>query len=122
MRGQTSKARADKAKLGRLLFWVGSLVLLAESWLLITRVSQFWNGSGAATLGWMAGLGALVQRALAVLVWNQGLLLAALAKVLVLCCPLALVCAGIVILRGVNRDAERASMNGAVVSFEGEER
>lgn len=121
MRGQTRKEQAGKARLGRVLLWVGFVVLLGESWLLISRFSELWNGSGAGTLGWMAALGALTRKALAVLVWNQGLLLAALAKVLVLCCPLALVCAGIAILRSVN-SGERASMNGAVASLEGENR
>ena len=119
---QTTKAQTGKAKLGRRLVWLGALVFFGESWLLIARASEFWKGSGAATLGWVAGIGTLAQKALSVLVWNQGLLLAALAKVLVLCSPLALVFAGIMVMRSVESGGERASMSGARASFEGENR
>lgn len=122
MQEQTSKAQAGKAKLGRTLVWLGALVFFVESWLLIVRASEFWNGSGAATLGWMAGIGALAQKALSVLVWNQGLLLAALAKVLVLCCPLVLVFAGIVIMKSLTNGSEGVLMNRAPTSLEGEDR
>lgn len=122
MQEQTSKAQAGKGKLGRTLVWLGALVFFVESWLLIVRASEFWNGSGAATLGWMAGIGALAQKALSVLVWNQGLLLAALAKVLVLCCPLVLVFAGIVIMKSLTNGSEGVLMNRAPTSLEGEDR
>jgi hypothetical protein len=102
MKGQMSKAHERRAKLGRALLWAGSLVLLAESWLLIERVIAFWRGSGAATLGWVAALGALAQRALSVLVWNQGLQLAAMAKVLILCCPLLVIAVGLGMVRRSN--------------------
>lgn len=122
MRDQTSKAKASKVKLGQTLVWLGALVFFGESWLLIAQASEFWKGSGAATLGWMAWLGALAQRALPVLVWNQGLLFAALTKVLVLCCPLVLVFVGIVIVRSMTSGDEGTSMNGAPASIEGENR
>jgi len=122
MRDQANRAQASKTKLGQALVWLGSLVFFGESWLLIAQANEFWKGSGAATLGWMAGLGALAQRALSVLVWNQGLLFAALAKVLVLCCPLVLVFVGIVIVRSMTSGAEGTSMKGAPASIEGENR
>src|SRR5215831_7111249 len=102
MNEQRSKTHEGKAKLGRALLWVGSLVLLGESWLLIERVSEFWRSSGAATLGWLAALGALTQRALSIFVWNQGLLLAAMAKVLILCCPLLAIAVGLGMVRQSN--------------------
>lgn len=103
MQAQTKAGLESRAKLGRWLLWLGSLVFLGESWLLIARVVEFWQGSGAATLGWMAALGATAQRALSLLVWNQGLLLAAIAKVLVLCCPLLVIAIGIGMVRQANQ-------------------
>ena len=72
----SEKAMGAKAKAGRAIFWLGTLVFAVESWLLIGQVANFWRGSGAATLGWMAAVGATVQKMLSVLAWNDGLLLA----------------------------------------------
>lgn len=102
MQGQTQTRSASKANVGRWLFWVGLMVFAAESWFLIMRMAEFWRGSGAATLGWTAALGATAQRAMSLLVWNQGMLLAAMAKVLVLCCPLVVLVAGISMMRQAN--------------------
>jgi len=80
---------------GRVMLWVGAAVLLGEVWMLLMQMSEFWQGSGAASLGWMAALGAAAQKAASFLVWNDGLLLAVAAKVLVLCCPLLVIAVGI---------------------------
>jgi hypothetical protein len=102
MQAHTTKMLSAKAKTGRVIFWLGTLVFAVESWLLIGQVVQFWEGSGAATLGWIAGVGATVQKLLSILAWNQGLLLATLAKVLVLCCPLLVIAVGFGMMRGTN--------------------
>jgi len=101
-RGQ-DKASAT-ATLGRVMMWTGAVVLLAEVGLLFERLNKFWQGSGAASLGWMAALGAAAQKAVSFLVWNDGLLLAVAAKVLVICCPLLIIAVGI----GLARKAELA--------------
>jgi hypothetical protein len=97
-----AKAMSAKAKTGRAIFWLGTSVFAVESWLLIGQVVKFWEGSGAATLGWLAGVGAAVQKLLSILAWNQGLLLATLAKVLVLCCPLLVIAVGFGMMRAAN--------------------
>ncbi len=122
MQAQTNKRIGGWAKLGRVLVWVGSLVFVGESWLLIAQASEFWRGSGAATLGWMAAIGALAQKVLSVLVWNHGLLLATMAKVLVLCCPLVILFAGFVIMRSVTHAEEAASIQEQGTSAEGDDR
>ncbi|HWZ97845.1 MAG TPA: hypothetical protein VN025_08800 [Candidatus Dormibacteraeota bacterium] len=126
MQGQTQKGfsgkSSDKAKVGRLMFWLGSLVFLGESWLLIARLAEFWRGSGAASLGLVAALGVVAQKALSILVWNQGLLLAAAVKVLVLCCPLVILFAGFVIMKSVTHANEGAAIKGQATSEEGDDR
>jgi hypothetical protein len=122
MQAQTSKRIGRWAKLGRAVVRVGSLMLVGESWLLIARAGEFWRGSGAATLGWLAALGALVQKALSVLVWSDGLLLAAMGKVLVLCCPLVILFAGFVMMKNVTHTNEAASVQGQSTSAEGDDR
>ena len=122
MRAQTNKRIGGWANVGRMFVWVGSLVLVGESWFLIARAGEFWSGSGAATLGWVAALGALVQKALPVLVWNDGLLLAAMAKVLVLCCPLVILFAGFVMMKSVNQASEATSVKQHGTSAEGDDR
>lgn len=93
---------SGKAKTGRVIFWLGTLVLAVESWLLIGQAAEFWRTAGAESLGWMAALGMATQKALALLVWDQGLLLAAAAKVLVLCCPLLVIAVGFGMMRKAN--------------------
>ena len=84
-----------KATAGRVMLWVGAAVLLGEAWMLLAHLEAFWQGSGAASLGWMAALGAAAQRAVSFVVWNDALLLAVAAKVLVLCWPLLVIAVGI---------------------------
>jgi len=122
MQAQTNKRIGGWARVGRTLVWVGSLVFLGESWLLIAQATEFWRGSGAATLGWVAAIGALAQKALSVLVWNNGLLLAAMAKVLVLCCPLVILFAGFVIMRSATHANETAPIQAQALSAKGDDR
>ena len=102
MAEQTKAGSLSKAKAGRALLWAGSLVLLGESWLLLEWARQIWAASGATTLGYAAGVAALAQRGLSILVWQDGLVLAAMAKVLVLCCPLLVVAVGLGMVRKAN--------------------
>jgi hypothetical protein len=122
MQGQTQTRIASKANVGRWLFWMGLAVFAAESWFLIMRLSEFWQGSGAATLGWLAGLGATAQRALSLLVWNQGMVLAAMTKLLVLCCPLVILLVGLVIMKNVAHASEAGSVKERGTSGEGDGR
>lgn len=119
MQEQARKGFGSKAKLGRWLLWLGSAVFAIESWLLIARMAEFWQGSGAATLGWMAALGAAAQRMLSLLVWNDGLLLAAMAKVLVLCCPLLVIAIGVGMVRQANLiDRGKSSVDSSAAEEE----
>ena len=99
MVAQTRNAGSSKANVGRALLWVGSLVFLAETWVLFRWLGEFWQSSGASAFGWVAALGTAVQKSAAALAWNQGVVLAAAVKVLVLCCPLVVVAVGIAMLR-----------------------
>ncbi len=96
-RGQTKASTTATA--GRVMLWLGAAIILGEAWMLLAQVETFWQGSGAASLGWIAALGAVGQKAVSFLVWNDGLLLAVAAKVLVLCCPLLVTAVGIGLIR-----------------------
>ena len=98
-RDKANRKANRKATAGRMMLWLGALVLLGEVWMLLMQMSELWQGSGAASLGWMAALGAAAQKAVSLFVWNDGLLLAVAAKVLVLCCPLLVIAAGIGLIR-----------------------
>ena len=102
MKEQTKSGSKGKGRVGRALLWAGLLVLLGESWLLIEQAREIWAASGAGTLGYAAGVAALAQRVLSILVWQDGLLLAAMAKVLVLCCPLLVIAVGLGMVRKAN--------------------
>lgn len=120
MTGQTRTGSANKAKTGRVLLLIGSLVLLGESWLLLEQAREIWATSGATTLGYAAGVAALAQRVLSILVWQDGLLLAAMVKVLVLCCPLLVIAVGLGMVRKAN--VLEASSNAEKISPAKEER
>src|SRR5262249_27472832 len=102
MTEQTRSGSKGKGKVGRALLWSGSLVLLVESWLLLEQAREIWAASGATTLGYAAGVAALAQRVLSILVWQDGLLLAAMAKGLGLCCPLVVIALGLGMVRKAN--------------------
>ncbi|HLZ12696.1 MAG TPA: hypothetical protein VKP58_08925 [Candidatus Acidoferrum sp.] len=89
----------EKAKAGRVMLWLGAIVLLGEAWMLLAQINEFWQGSGAAALGWTAAVGAAVQKAATFLVWGNGVALAVAAKVLVLCCPLLAIGVGMGLMR-----------------------
>jgi hypothetical protein len=96
MDAKTKKAgMSGKAVAGRVMLWVGASIFLGEAWMLLAQLNAFWQGSGAAALGWTAALGAAVQKAVTIMVWSDGLLLAIAVKVLVLCCPLLAIGGGI---------------------------
>src|SRR5262249_61589575 len=99
MTEQTRSGSKGKGKVGRALLWAGSLVLLGESWLLLEQAREIWAASGAATLGYAAGVAALAQRVLSILVWQGGLVVAAVDKVLALCIPLLGIAVGACIVR-----------------------
>ena len=105
------------AKAGRALLWIGGVVLLGEAAFLLSQLNVYWQSLGAASVGTIAGIGAAAQKAVTFLVWNDGLLLAAMAKVLILCCPLLAIAAGI----GLVRKAEYAEARESAVSAKAEE-
>lgn len=113
-----NEAGAKAAKTGLGLLWAGSVVLMGEAAFLMTQISAMWESSGARTLGWVAAAGATVQHLMALLAWNEGLLLAAAAKVLVLCCPLLAIAAGM----GMMRKAQYAEESDAASATAEEER
>ena len=107
-----------KAKTGRGLLWAGSVVLMGEAAFLLMQINAIWQNSGAKTLGWIAAAGATVQRMMALLAWNDGLLLATAAKVLVLCCPLLAIAVGM----GMMRKAQYVEESDAASATAEEER
>jgi len=119
---QSANEAGAKAKMGRALLLVGSVVLLGEAAFLMMQLSALWQSSGAARLGWVAAAGTIVQRAVAFLAWNDGLLLAAAAKVLVLCCPLLAMGVGLGLVRSTNLTRRMVdARERATPSLEGEQ-
>ena len=114
---QLTKEEGAKAKAGRALLWAGSVVLMGEAAFLLMQLSALWQSSGAATLGCVAAAGTMIQRMVAFLAWNDGLLLATAAKVLVLCCPLLAIAVGIGMLRGAQY-AEKPNAAGTTAKEE----
>jgi hypothetical protein len=108
MQHKPAASAKTHSKTGHTLAWIGALIFLGESAFILLQLADYWQSSGAATIGVIAALGLALQKLLTFFAWNHGLLLAAMAKVLVLCCPLAIIFVGMLMTTSTNNSASLA--------------
>lgn len=85
--------------LGKALLTLGGVFLVAQVALFSWHLTQYWDRAGAKAVGGLSALGMAAVHAVNTVAWNPGAALASSLQVLVLCWPLLLVAAGIVLLR-----------------------
>src|SRR5690242_16565078 len=90
----TGRKRMVKA-----LMLLGGILLVAEVALFSWHVEQYWDRAGAQAVGAFSAVGMAAVHLVNTVAWNPGAALAGSVQVLVLCWPLLLVAAGIVLLR-----------------------
>lgn len=85
--------------LGKALLTLGGIFLVAQIALFSWHVAQYWDRTGARAVGGFSALGMAAVHLVNTVAWNPGAAVASSLQVLVLCWPLLLVIAGIVLLR-----------------------
>jgi len=85
---------ARKQKAGHVLLAIGSVALVMQLWVLWLEAGAAWSRSAAESLGWMGALGLAMLRMVDFIAWNPNGILLSVARLLLLCWPVALMMAG----------------------------
>jgi hypothetical protein len=101
MQAQAGKA-ARKQKAGRILLAIGGAALFLQLWALWLEAGAAWTRGAAESLGWMGALGIAALQMADFIAWHPNGILLSLARVLLLCWPMAVMMAGVAISRGAS--------------------
>ena len=93
---------ARKLRVGQFLLVTGGAALAVQLWALWLEAGAAWGGGAVGTLGWMGALGMAMLQVVNFVVWNPNGILLSLTRVLLLCWPMAVMVAGIVVARRPN--------------------
>jgi hypothetical protein len=93
---------ARKQKAGRILLAIGGAALLLQLWALWLEAGAAWSRGAAESLGWLGALGMAMFQVVDFIAWNPNGILLSLTKVLLLCWPVAVMVAGVLVLRRAN--------------------
>jgi len=85
---------ARKQKAGRVLLAIGGVALLVQLWVLWLEAGAVWSRSAAESLGWLGALGLAMLQMVDFIAWNPNGILLSVARLLLLCWPVALMMAG----------------------------
>ena len=93
---------ARKQKAGRILLAIGAATLFLQLWALWLEAGAAWSRGAAESLGWMGALGMAMLQMVDFIAWNSHGILLSLTRVLLLCWPVAVMIAGVVVSRRTN--------------------
>ena len=93
---------ARKQRAGRILLVIGGAALLLQLWALWLGARATWSHGVAESLGWMGALGMTMLQVIDFIAWNPNGILLSLTRVLLLCWPMAVMIAGVVVSRKAN--------------------
>ena len=93
---------ARKQMAGRILLAIGGTAMFLQLWALWLEAGAAWSRGAADSLGWMGALGMVTLQMVNMIAWNRNGILLSLTKVLLLCWPVAVMIAGVVISRRTN--------------------
>jgi len=97
---EASAARRQVA--GRVLLALGGMALLVQLWTLWLEAGSALSHGAAESLGWLGALGLAMLQVVDLLAWNPNGILLSAARVLLLCWPMAVMIAGVVLSRKAN--------------------
>jgi len=97
---ETRMARKQKA--GRFLLTIGATAFFLQLWALWLEAGAAWSRGAAESLGWFGALGMATLQVVDFIAWNPNGILLSLTKVLLLCWPVAVMVAGVVVSRKAN--------------------
>ena len=97
------QGRAErKQRAGRVLLAIGGAALFLQLWALWLEAGAAWSRGAAESLGWMGALGMAMLQMVDFIAWNPNGILLSLTRVLLLCWPMAVMAAGVVVSRKTN--------------------
>jgi hypothetical protein len=93
-------ARASrKRSAGGLLLTIGGAAMILQLWALWLEASAAWIHGTTEALGWVGALGMAALQMVHFIAWNPDGILLSLTRVLLLCWPVAVMIAGVVVSR-----------------------
>ena len=93
---------ARKQKTGRVLLTVGGMALFLQLWALWLEAGNSWSRGATDSVGLLGVLGMAMLRAVDFIAWNPNGILLSLARLLLLCWPVAVMVAGVALSRNPN--------------------
>jgi hypothetical protein len=102
MMGVMEARMARRQGLGRILLAIGGTALFLQLWALWLEAGAAWSRGAAGSLGWMGALGIAMLQMVNFIVWNPNGILLSLTRVLLLCWPVAVMVAGVMVTRKVS--------------------
>ena len=99
--------RARKHKAGQVLLTVGGVALLLQLWVLWLEVGAAWGHGAADSLGWFGTLSVAMLQMVDFIAWNPNGILLSIARVLLLCWPMAVMLAGVALSRRPDEGPDR---------------
>jgi hypothetical protein len=88
-----------KQKAGRLLLAVGGVALFLQVWALWLEAGAALSRGAADSLGWLGAVGMAMLQAADFIAWNPNGILLSVTRLLLLCWPLAVMMAGVLLSR-----------------------
>ena len=92
-----------KQKAGQVLLAIGGVALFVQLWALWLEAGAAWSRGAAESLGWLGALGMAMLQMVDFIAWNPNGILLSVTRVLLLCWPVALMMAGLVLSRKTNK-------------------
>jgi hypothetical protein len=88
-----------KQQAGRILLGIGGAAFVLQIWALWLEAGAAFTHGARESLGWIGALGMAALQVVDFIAWNPNGILLSLTKVLLLCWPVVMMVAGIVIAR-----------------------
>lgn len=90
---------ARKQKAGQVLLAIGGIALFLQLWALWLEAGAAWSRSAAESLGWLGAFGMAMLQMVDFIAWHPNGILLSVARLLLLCWPVALMLVGAVLSR-----------------------
>jgi len=95
-----ARRASRKRNAGQILLAIGGVALFLQLWALWLEAGNAWSRGAAESLGWIGALGMAALQVVGFIAWNPNGILLSLARVLLLCWPVAVMIAGVAVSRG----------------------
>jgi len=94
-----ARRASRKRNAGQILLAIGGVALFLQLWALWLEAGNAWSRAVAESLGWIGALGMAAVQMVDFIAWNPNGILLSLARVLLLCWPVAVMIGGVAVSR-----------------------